>query len=582
MKTSFMEAMRLGLMPRLFLTAALLAGASPAFSQPDFTRITTGEIVTDQRHWHGQTWGDYDNDGDLDLFLVTTDSNWNPLYRNNGDGTFTRIIEPSLQGQHHNANWFFAWVDYDNDGHLDLFLPDWSAFYGSNHKNLLFHNNGNGTFTRVTDNPIAVDGAASTAGAWGDYDRDGDLDLLVANGAGADRTAANWFYLNQGGGSFLKLSTDLIRPLISESAKHCYPSWVDVNDDGWPDLFVSVFGSNRLFRNTGDGGFSKIAGDPLVSEQNSWSGTAWADYDNDGDMDVLLTGAGYPTSSRPLALYRNDAGDHFRKMTQSDIGTLATEVANSYGCAWGDYDNDGWIDLIIANGWFQSEQRKPLIYHNQGDGTFSKVTTGSPASDAVACMAANWVDYDQDGALDLFISDHNEGTTWANRLFRNNGNSNAWLEVKCVGTSSPRWGTGAKVRIKATIQGNERWQVRLIDAGGTPYGNQSFMAHFGLGDATVVERLRIEWPSGIVQEFMNLPVRQCLRLAEPAKLQMTQAAELQIRCWKGMSFAIEGSMNLMDWTLLATVTNTSPMATVGWRDPAASGQTRCFYRAVMR
>jgi hypothetical protein len=269
-------------------------------------------------------------------------------------------------------------------------------------------------------------------------------------------------------------------------------------------------------------------------------------------------------------------------MTQSDIGTLAAEVANSYGCAWGDYDNDGWVDLIIANGWFQSEQRKPLVYHNQGDGTFSKVTTGSPASDAGACMAANWVDYDQDGALDLFITDHNEGTTWANRLFHNNGNANAWLEVKCVGTSSPRWGTGAKVRAKATIQGREVWQVRLMDAGGTPYGNQSFVAHFGLGDAIVVDVLRIEWTSGIVQEFANLPLSQCLTVAEPARLQMAQPGELQIRCWSGMSFAIEGCTNLMDWTLLATVTNTSPMATVGWSDPVANSQTQRFYRAVMQ
>jgi len=507
-------------------------------AQPNFTRITTGEIVTDRYHWHGQTWGDYDNDGDLDLFLVTTDSNWNPIYRNNGDGTFTRILEPSLQGLHHNANWWFAWVDYDNDGHLDLFLPDWSAYYGSSYKNLLFHNNGNGTFTRVTDNPIALDGGVSTAGGWGDYDRDGDLDLLVANGAGAMRAATNWFYLNQGGGSFLKLSTDLIRPLISESAQHAVPAWVDVDDDGWLDLFVSAFGSNSLFRNTGDGGFSKVTGDPLVSEQNSWMGMAWGDYDNDGDLDVLLTGTGYPTSTRPLALHRNEGGGHFHKMTQGDIGPLATEVANSSACAWGDYDNDGWLDLIIANGWLQSEGRLPLIYHNQGDGTFSKVTTGSPASDPGAIFAVNWVDYDQDGALDLFITDHDEGSTWANHLFHNDGNGNAWLEVKCVGTNSPRWGTGAKVRVQATLGGTERWQLRLIDAGGAPTGGQSFVAHFGLGDATNVSTLRIEWTSGIVQELRNLPVNQILTVTEPILPSSILPARLDVSLGADATFTL--------------------------------------------
>jgi hypothetical protein len=563
-----------------FLAVGLLLGASLSGSaQPDFTRISTGEIVTDQRHWHGQAWGDYDNDGDLDLFLVTTDSNWNPIYRNNGDGTFTRMIEPSLQGHHHNANWFFAWVDYDNDGHLDLFLPDWSAFYGSSYKNLLLHNNGNGTFTRVTDNPIALDGAVSTAGGWGDYDRDGDLDLLVANGAGAGRTATNWFYLNQGGGVFLNTPSALIRPLISESRQHAFPTWVDADDDGWPDLFVSVFGFNSLFRNAGDGGFSKVTGDPLVSEQNNWSGTAWADYDNDGDVDVLLTGAGYPNSTRPVALFRNEGGGHFRKMTQAEIGTLAAEVANSYGCAWGDYDNDGWIDLIIASGWFQSEQRKPLIYHNQGNGTFSKVTTGSPANDAGACMAANWVDYDQDGALDLFITDHDEGSLWANRLFRNNGNSNAWLEVKCVGTRSPRWGTGAKVGTKAVIHGREMWQLRLIDAGGTPYGNQSFVAHFGLGDATNVDTLRIEWTSGIVQELTSVAANQVLTIAEPARLVPLGPTKFEIQCWKGMRFEVEASRNLQTWDSLGMVTNVTGTLTfqAGLGDPQP---TCCFYRVV--
>jgi enediyne biosynthesis protein E4 len=545
---------------------------------PTFTKITTGEIVTDKRHWHGQAWGDYDSDGDLDLFLVTTESNWNPIYRNNGDGTFTRILEPSLQGHHHNGNWFFHWVDYDNDGHLDLFLPDASAFFGGNYRNLLLHNKGDQTFTRVTDCPIAQDGAVSTAGAWGDYDRDGDLDLLVANGGLVGRATANWFYVNQGQGSFLKSSGGLIEPLISEARADTFPTWVDVDDDGWLDLFVSASGVNSLFLNTRDGGFTKITADPLVTQPGNWSGMAWADYDNDGDLDVLLTANGYPTATRPLALFRNEGSGRFSKLTADDIGPLATAVANSWGCAWGDYDNDGWVDLIIADGWFQSERRRPLMYRNQGDGTFIKVTTGSPANEVGACLAVNWVDYDQDGALDLFVTDHDEGSLWANRLFRNNGNANAWLEIKCVGTSSPRWGTGAKVRVKTTIGETERWQLRLIDAGGTPFGGHSFVAHFGLGAAATVDVLRIEWPSGIVQELRDVATSQCLTVTEPTTLRPIAAGSFVVLGGQGMQYEIQASTNLRDWTVLDSITNLTGVLT--FSDPAPASQPQRFYRAL--
>lgn len=165
-----------------------------------------------------------------------------------------------------------------------------------------------------------------------------------------------------------------------------------------------------------------------------------------------------------------------------------------------------------------------------------------------------------------------------NKLYHNNGNSNNWLCVKCVGTSSPRWGTGAKVRAKATIRGKEICQLRLIDAGGYSWGGQSFVAYFGLGDATNVDILRIEWTSGTVQELHNVPVKQYLTVTEPTRLQMTQPGQLQIQCWKGMSYSIECSSNLAGWTPMATVTNVA--GTLQWTDPNASGLSTRFYRVL--
>jgi hypothetical protein len=543
---------------------------------PTFTKITTGEIVTDKRHWHGQAWGDYDNDGDPDLFIQTLEGSWNPIYRNNGDGTFTRVLVPSLQGQHNNDSWWFQWVDYDNDGHLDLSMPNWSAYYGSSGNSRLLRSNGDGTFTRITTNAVVRDGTISLAGAWGDYDRDGDLDLFVANEYVSSQTQTNWFYQNQGDGSFLKLAC----ALTGDLGKFGYPTWVDVDEDGWSDLFVTAAGTNALYRNTGDGAFLKVTGEPLVSDRGNWGGAAWADYDNDGDLDVFVPWLGFPSGTGLVALYRNDGAFHFTKMTTNEVGSLAAERVNSWACAWGDYDNDGSIDLIAANGWQQSDRSRCLFYRNNGDGTFNRVTAGSPANDAGAVIAVNWVDYDQDGLLDLFCTVHDESTLVPNLLYRNNGNSNAWLEVRCVGTSSPRWGTGAKVRVQATIGGKPKWQTRLIDAGGSPWGGQSFVAHFGLGDAAVVDTLRIEWPSGIVQELHQVAPRQILTMTEPAKLEVRGIGQFRICSWLRMAFEVQRSTDLLDWQPVATVTNlVSPLE---FTDPDAPQHTARFYRAVMK
>jgi hypothetical protein len=163
-------------------------------------------------------------------------------------------------------------------------------------------------------------------------------------------------------------------------------------------------------------------------------------------------------------------------------------------------------------------------------------------------------------------------------LFRNNGNTHAWLEVKCVGTVSPRWGTGAKVHAKTTIRGKERWQLRLIDAGGTCWGGQSFEAHFGLGDAQVVDTLRIEWPSGIVQELRNVAARQILTVTEPPRLIPRGGGTFQIQSWVNQTFDVEASTDLETWSTAGTVRNATGMLV--FEDPMAAQHESRYYRVL--
>jgi sugar lactone lactonase YvrE len=199
-------------------------------------------------------------------------------------------------------------------------------------------------------------------------------------------------------------------------------------------------------------------------------------------------------------------------------------------------------------------------------------------------MGAYWVDYDQDGFLDLFVQDHAGGSAAPNHLYRNNGATNAWLTVKCVGTSSPRFGTGAKVHAYATSCGRPLWQLRLIDAGGTCWGGQSFEANFGLGDALVVDTLRIEWPSGLVQELHNIPAKQILTVTEPPRLiQVVRTnptqIQLAVKSWTGFQYRVEASSDLVHWEGLGLVTNLN--GTIEIDDPQASSSPHRFYRLAL-
>lgn len=525
---------------------------------PTFTRITAGSIVTDGGDSTGAAWGDYDGDGNLDLFVSNFGTPFNFLYRNNGDGSFSRVTTGAIATDDPNSEGC-AWGDYDNDGQLDLFVA-----VGLNGNDLLYRNNGDGTFTRITAGPVVASGGSSRGAAWGDYDNDGYLDLFVSN----ERGQNNFLFRNQGDGSFARITTGRI---VTDGGNSTGCAWGDYDNDGWLDLFVPNHGENNfLYHNNRDGSFSKITSGRIVTDGGNSFGAAWGDYDNDGLLDLFVANA-----NQKNFLYHNSGDGTFTKIT---TGAIVNDIGYSWGAAWADYDNDGNLDLFVANGPPNGPGQNDFLYHNNGDGTFTRITTGSLANDGAIGDGCAWGDFNHDGFLDLFVSNLNGQN---NFLYRNNGNSHHWLAVRCAGRVSNWAGIGAKVRVEATAAGQARRQSREI-SGGSGYASQnSLTAHFGLGNATHIDLVRIEWPSGIVQELKNISPDRYLTVQEPARLESVERQanldlRFMVRGGRGLRYAIEASTDLRHWSEISVITNLNSAVAI----PTTTITGYQFYRAV--
>ena len=406
---------------------------------------------------------------------------FNYLYRNNGDGSFTRVTTGAIATDDANSEGA-TWGDYDNDGHLDLFV---AAGLGGN--DLLYRNNGDGSFTKGTAGPVVQSGGNSRGCAWGDYDNDGYLDLFVANEQGQN----NFLYRNNGDGTFTRITSGSI---VNDGGASYGCSWGDYDNDGFLDLFVSNLNQNNfLYHNNRDGTFTKIASGRIVSDGGASQGCAWGDYDNDGFLDLFVA-----NRNQKNFLYHNDGNGTFTAITN---GAVVNEIGYSWSPAWVDYDNDGFLDLFVANGPPSGSGQNNFLYRNSGDGTFTRVTTGSIVNDGAISDGCAWGDFNNDGFLDLFVSNLNDQN---NLLYRNDGNSNNWIAVRCMGRLSNGSAIGTKVRIRTIRDGQYAFQMREI-SGGSGYGSQNAAyAYFGLGSATNVDMMRIEWPSGVVQEMFSI------------------------------------------------------------------------------
>ena len=491
---------------------------------------------------------DYDNDGWPDIFIVNgTRLEGFPagkgpishLYHNNHDGTFTDVTVKAglaVTGWGQGA----CVGDYDNDGWEDLYV----TYYG---KNRLYHNN-HGVFSEVGEKS----GVAGSSKAWGsgcafvDYDRDGWLDLIVANyvdfdissaPAPGERASCMWkgvavmcgprglpgakniLYHNRGNGTFEDVTT---KAHIDRTEGHyaLSISTLDFDDDGWPDIYVACDSTpSILYHNNRDGTFTDVAVSAGAAfnedgREQAGMGTSVADYDGDGRLDIFKTNFSDDTST----LYRNNGDGTFDDATfRAGLG-LHTQYLG-WGTMFFDFDNDGWPDLILVNGHVYPEVDKyhlgsnyaepRILYHNNGNGTFTDISAaagpgiGAAASSRGLAVGDLW----NDGKLSVVISNMNARPSLLVNQVRS---PNHWIGIKTVGVRSNRDGIGARVTVKV----GKRILVDEVRSGSSYVSNNDMRVHFGLGSTAKIDSLEVRWPSGLRERFDNLSVDSIHTLKE--------------------------------------------------------------------
>ena len=502
----------------------------------------------------GVAFYDYDNDGWLDIFLVNgTRLEGFPagsepashLFRNNRDGTFTDV---TLKAGVAHSGWGQGCCvgDYDNDGWDDLFV----TYFG---KNVLYHNHGDGTFTDVSQKAgVAGNGKRWNTGcAFVDYDRDGKLDLFVANYIDMDLATApvpesgpclyksvmvacgppglqggkNILYHNNGDGTF----TDVSEAAGILGASGTYGLGVlaaDFDNDGWPDIYVADDSTaSALYQNKKNGKFQDIAieaGCALSPDgkPQAGMGVSAADYDMDGNLDIVKTNFAGDTPS----LYRNQGGANFEDTTFT-AGLGAHTQFLGWGCGFFDMDNDGWPDILICNGHVYPEveqlkteagyaQRK-LLYQNLRNGHFADVSfqAGPGISEPSPSRGAAFGDFDNDGDIDIVVNTVND---YPQLLRCDSKLAHNWIKVRTIGTKSNRSGIGARLTCVTQVPGESKphRQIDEVRSGGGYFSQNDLRVHFGLGKAEKVDLLEIRWPSGQIDTVKDIKANQVIYVKE--------------------------------------------------------------------
>jgi hypothetical protein len=534
----------------LLAVASVVASSTPNFeaTQPHGLDFTHQNSPTAQKYLIETMGGgvallDYNNDGLLDIFLINsgrltspmqTPENfsrhdplyWNRLFRQNRDGSFTDVTSAAGLSNAGDGNYGMgvAVGDYDNDGYPDLYVTS----YG---KNILYHNNGDGTFTDVTAKAGVAGGGWSVSAGFFDYDNDGKLDLFVARYMDWDikhsktcggewhtycppeefPAVTNILYHNNGDGTFTDVSQQ--SGIAAKKGRALGVAFADYDEDGFTDIFVANDGMQQyLFRNNGNGTFTErgLEAGAALSEDGrrlSGMGVVFQDYDNDGRPDIIVT----ELPREIYGVYHNEGGGSFSyRSLETGLGMLSSG-SSGWGVGLEDFDNDGWKDLFVAQGHVLDNveqidpslryREMPLLAMNQ-HGRFQGADSGT--SSPLVGRGAAFGDLNNDGWQDVVM------TVLGGRpqVFLNRGGKQHWLVVTLRGTRSNRDGLGARVRVNG--------QTRFATTAGSYLSASDKRLHFGLGPAEIA-KVEIVWPSGIRQTLNGVHADQLLEVREPER-----------------------------------------------------------------
>jgi enediyne biosynthesis protein E4 len=499
---------------------------------------------------------DYNKDGWVDLYVISSKlGSLNKLYRNNGNGTFTDVAAQAgiARANEGGASIDAVWGDYDNDGWPDLYVVRWGT-------NILYHSNGNGTFTEATAKAGVGHQGNGSCAIWFDYNDDGLLDLYVCDYfQPVDlfnlkdtrimhedfETARNGgpkiLYRNNGDGTF----TDVTKEAgVGDTGWTLDVGHGDYNNDGYQDLFLANdFGPDKVFRNNGDGTFTDVSDMTIGWDTYKGMNAELGDFNNDGWLDFYVCNI-YTKE------YVKEGNRLHRNMGDGTFKDVSFE-AGVFDCGWAwagrfwDYDNDGWLDIMVANGYISANPKDeyftklamavtqpnfdPIdamnwpvmgdstfagyepkrIFHNEGNETFKEVAAALGLNDTRDGRGLAMLDFDNNGTVDVYMScQGQDGVLWRNDL----GKKNNWLEVDLQGTHCNRDAIGARI----TVCCGDKTQIREVNGGNGDHSQVPGRQHFGVAQAKVIDRLQIRWPNGYLEKHENLKPNQVVKFVESA------------------------------------------------------------------